>query len=42
MIKYYNKTWCVEVKNNYFVENELIHFRRANKDDNMEEIAKLI
>ena len=30
------------MKNNYFVENELIHFRRAKKDDNMEEISRLI
>ena len=29
-------------KNSYLVENELIYFRRATKDDNMEEIAKLI
>ncbi|MBE6155298.1 MAG: GNAT family N-acetyltransferase [Firmicutes bacterium] len=26
----------------YLVENELIYFRRAKKDDNMEEIARLI
>ena len=30
------------MKNSYTVENELIYFRRATKDDNMEEIAKLI
>lgn len=29
-------------KSNYLVENELIHFRRAKKGDNMEEIASLI
>lgn len=30
------------MKKTYLVENELIHFRRATKDDNMNEIAKLI
>lgn len=29
-------------KESYLVENELIYFRRATKEDNMEEIAKLI
>lgn len=29
-------------KNSYLVENELIYFRRAKKNDNMEEIARLI
>jgi len=29
-------------KNSYLVENNLIYFRRAKNDDNMEEIAKLI
>jgi len=29
-------------KNSYLVENELIYFRRAKKDDNMVEIARLI
>lgn len=29
-------------KDSYLVENELIYFRRAKKEDNMEEIAKLI
>ena len=30
------------MRNNYLVEHDLIYFRRAEKDDNMEEIAKLI
>lgn len=30
------------MRNNYLVENNMIYFRRAKKDDNMEEIAKLI
>lgn len=30
------------MKNSYLVENNMIYFRRATKDDNMEEIAKLI
>ena len=30
------------MKNSYLVENEFIYFRRAQKDDNMEEIAKLL
>ena len=30
------------MKNSYLVENDLIYFRRATKDDNYEEIAKLI
>ena len=30
------------MKNSYLVENEFIYFRRAKKDDNMEEIAKLL
>ena len=29
-------------KDSYLVENELIYFRRAKKEDNMEEIARLI
>jgi len=30
------------MKNSYLVEKDLIYFRRANKDDNMEQIAELI
>lgn len=30
------------MKNSYLVENEFIYFRRAKKEDNMEEIAKLL
>lgn len=30
------------MKNSFLVENEMIYFRRATKEDNMEEIAELI
>lgn len=30
------------MKNSYLVDNEFIYFRRAKRDDNMEEIAKLL
>ena len=30
------------MRNSYLVENEFIYFRRARKEDNMEEIAKLL
>lgn len=30
------------MKNSYQIENDLIYFRRATKEDNMREIAELI
>ena len=32
----------MKVKNSYLVENDCVYFRRAKKDDNMDEIANLI